>query len=156
MKRNNFRAIVSLLIVAVMLLLTVSCGVGKVDGKGSATVVIAAGDDRYEYEVPLSEVDTSLGAVGLLEYLKAEKGVDYTSEDLGYGAYLTKVGALEQDASAGVYVGIWTSVESDMDRESQYSTAITYRGTELVSAAVGMSSLNVPDGAVIYFGELKY
>ncbi len=156
MKSICFKKILALCLLAAVLLLTAACNAGRVDDTGSATVVVAVGDEVDEYEVPLSEVDGSRGAFGLLDYLASEGKLTYTAEDSGYGAYLTRVGELCEDADAGVYIGIWTSVESDMDRESVYSTTVNYGGIELVSAAVGISSMSVPDGATVYFGELKY
>lgn len=150
------RIILALLLICATLVALTACAGGKVDDAGHATVVVAVGDDVREYDVPLDKIDGEVGAIAILDYLKGEGKLDYTSADTGYGPYLTKVGHLAEDASAGVYVGIWTSVTADQDRESTYSTTVTYEGEELVSAAVGLGQLSVPDGAVIYFGELKY
>ena len=156
MKKTIYlRALCALLLLFVLGLSLVGC-VGRVDDHGSCTVVIACGDDVREYSVPLDKVDGSKGAVGLLDYLKENEGVEYTSNDTGYGAYITSVGHLSEKPSENIYVGIWTSVESDQDRESGYATTVTYKGAELVFSGVGLTQLSAPDGAVIYFGEIRY
>ncbi len=157
-QRRILGVMASLLIIILTLSMLIGCQnkPGEVSDTGTATVVVAVGDDVRSYEIPLDKIDGSVGAIILLDYLKAEGKLDYTSEDSGYGAYLTKVDHLEQRASEGIYVGIWTNVESDIDRESVYATTVDYNGTTLYSSNVGMGELNVPDGAIIYFGELKY
>ena len=157
-RRRFFGVIASLLIIVLTLSAFIGCQKknGDVADTGSATVVIAAGDDVRTYEIPLESLDGTKGAIVLLEYLKGEGKLDYTSLDAGYGPYLTSVGHLCENPGEDIYVGIWTNVELDIDRESIYATTVDYNGTTLYSANVGMGELNVPDGAIIYFGELKY
>ena len=154
-QKRLMSVIAFLLITVLTLTVTVSCKkTGDVDEKGSATVVVAVGEDVRVYDVPLDKIEGQKGAIALLDYLKGEGKLDYTAEDGGYGPFLTSVGHLS--AGGGVYVGIWTSVESDQDRESVYSTAVEYEGVTLYSSNVGMQELNVPSGAIIYFGEMRY
>lgn len=150
------KIILALLLILATLVALTACAGGKVDDTGHATIVVAVGEDVRAYDVPLDKINGEVGAIAVLDYLKGEGKLDYTSADTGYGPYLTKVGHLAEDASAGIYVGIWTSVTADQDCESVYSTTVTFEGEELVTAAVGLGQLSVPDGAVIYFGELKY
>lgn len=154
-QRSALKVIIALLLICATLVALTACG-GKVDDSGHATVVVAVGEDVRAYDVPLDKINGEVGAIAILDYLKGEGKLDYTSMDSGYGPYLTKVGHLTEDAATNTYVGIWTSVTADQDRESEYATTVTYEGEELVSAAVGLGQLSVPDGAVIYFGELKY
>lgn len=157
-KRRILSVVASLLLIALTLTAFIGCKgkTGDVASAGTATVVVAVGDDVRAYEIPLDRLDGERGAIVLLDYLREEGSLEYASADLGYGPYLTRVGHLAEKASEGIYVGIWTNVESDVDRESIYSTKVEYNGVELYSANVGMGELNVPDGAVIYFGELRY
>ena len=157
-RRRIFGVIASLLILVLTLSALIGCQNkgGDVADSGTATVVVAVGEDVRSYEISLNKLDGEKGAIVLLDYLKEEGKLDYTAVDSGYGPYLTKVGHLEEKASENIYVGIWTSVESDVDRESIYSTTVEYNGVELCSSNVGMGELNVPDGAIIYFGEIKY
>lgn len=105
------------------------------------------------YTVELDKVDQSKGIMGVLEYLKQEKGLEYESDDTGYGAFLTKVGVLEQ--SGGTYIYLYTSVEKDAD-VSQYATTIDYNGKTLCSSGVGASEMTIEDDCVIYVGTIEY
>ena len=154
--RRILTVFLSLTILLATLVSVCACTKGDVDDVGVATVVVSAGGDVRAYEVPLDKLDGNGGAIMLLDYLEAEGKLDYTAVDGAYGAYLTKVGHLKERASDGIYVGIWTSVESDQDRESDYSSSVTYEGVTLYSSAVGMQQISVPEGAIIYFGELSY
>ena len=96
-QRRIFGVIASLLILVLTLSVLVGCKpTGEVSDVGTATVVIAVGEDVRSYTVPLDKVDGSVGAIILLDYLKTEGELDYTSVDGIYGAYLTKVGHLEE------------------------------------------------------------
>jgi hypothetical protein len=54
------------------------------------------------------------------------------------------------DGAAGEYVAIYTSVEADFD-VSTYVSETTYKGITLKTAGVGISAMQVPAGAIIYF-----
>ena len=155
--RRALGIVLSLVVIISMLMSFAACKkTGDVADSGTATVVVAVGDDVRSYTVKLDEIDGAVGAIALLDYLKGKGELDYTSVDSGYGPYLTAVGHLTEKPSEGIYVGIWTSVKSDQDRESIYATSVEYNGNTLYSTAVGMQELNVPEGAIIYFGELVY
>lgn len=155
-QRRLLRVILALLIITAAIISLAACKRGNIDDIGCATVVVAVGEDIRAYEVPLDKINGEAGAIAILDYLREEGRLDYTSVDGSYGEYLTAVGHLSEDSSAGVYVGIWTSIEADQDRESGYSTTVSYNGVELVSAGVGLGQLSVTDGSIIYFGELRY
>ena len=143
---------ISLLLSVILALTLIFTACAKVDPNGYATVVVAAdGDNIKEYSVPLSKVNGENGAFGLLDYLKAEGELDYEAEDSAYGKYLNSVGEVKNDALAGKYIYIWTSVESDFD-VSEYKSTIDYKGVSLTSAGVGISAMSVPDRAIIYIG----
>lgn len=156
-KRRAVGILLSFVIILSMLMNVCSCKkTGDVADSGTATVVVAVGEDVRSYTVLLDGIDGSLGAIALLDYLKGKGELDYTAIDSGYGPYLTAVGHLTENPSEGIYVGIWTSVEADQDRESIFASSVEYNGNTLYSTAVGMQELNVPAGAIIYFGELVY
>ena len=116
---------------------------------GSITLAVIGEDGtETEYVLSLDGVDTSRGLLGVLEKGKAEGKVDYTADDTGYGAFLTSIGGLSQDAARGVYLLLYTSVERDFD-VSVYATEITYRGKTLCSAGVGISAMTVEDGMTV-------
>ena len=114
--------------------------------KGFCTVVIE-GEPATEYRVNLDKVTGTDGLLSVLAYLKTEKSLAYTEE---YG-FLTEVGSVKQDADAGKYVYIWTSVEKDFD-VSAYASTKTYGELTLTSTGVGAKDMTITDGATIYIG----
>ena len=114
--------------------------------KGFCTVVIE-GEPATEYRVNLDKVTGTDGLLSVLAYLKTEKSLAYTEE---YG-FLTEVGSVKQDADAGKYVYIWTSVEKDFD-VSAYASTKTYSELTLTSTGVGAKDMTITDGATIYIG----
>lgn len=152
MKNTNtklLRALSFALVLAVIFVSLVSCA-GAVDPVGTATVVVSASEsDTREYSVPLSKVKGEEGAFSLLDYLKDKGELEYESENGPYGKKLIRVGSVVEDGAQGKYIYIWTSVEGDFDT-SAYKLTLEYKGTTLVSSGVGISSMSVPDGAIIY------
>lgn len=145
------KKLLSLTLVLIMALTVfVSCQPQNVNGY---LTVVVGGDE--EFEVDLDKVEITEGALSVLEYLKNEGKLDYTASEGAYGAFLTKVGDVEENAAEGKYVGIWTSVAKDFDT-SAYATTKEYKGTTLTSAGVGISQLTLTDGAVIYIDYIIY
>ena len=114
--------------------------------KGFCTIVLD-GDPAVEYRVNLDKVTGNDGLLSVLEYLKNEKSLSYVADS----GFLTEVGAIKQDAAAGKYVYIWTSVEKDFD-VSQYASTKTYGDLTLTSSGVGAKDMTLTDGAMIYIG----
>lgn len=138
-----------------LVLCTVACQ-PDMPSKGEVTIVVAPIEgEATEYKVDLSDIDEGGGVVAILDYLQANEGLDYTSEDSGYGAYLTKVGDLQQNYATGEYIYIYTSVAKDFD-VSEYASTVEYQGKTLTSSGVGVSSMSVEDGAIIYITIIKY
>lgn len=105
------------------------------------------------YTVELDKVEITEGVMSVLAYLKTTEGLDYASDDTGYGAFLTKVGALEQ--ADGKYIYLYTSVEKDID-VSQYATTVEFEGKTLTSAGVGASEMTIEDCCIIYIGTITF
>jgi len=105
------------------------------------------------YTVEIDKVEITDGLMSVLEYLKTEEGLEYASDDTGYGAFLTKVGALEQKDNTYIY--LYTSVEKDID-VSQYATTVEFEGKTLTSAGVGASEMTIEDGCIIYVGTIEF
>lgn len=114
--------------------------------KGFCTIVLE-GDPAVEYRVNLDKVTGSNGLLSALEYLKTEKGLTYSAD----AGFLTEVGSVKQDADAGKYVYIWTSVEKDFD-VSVYASTKTYGDATLTSSGIGAKDMTLTDGAIIYIG----
>lgn len=116
------------------------------------TLVIGT-ETPVSYTVDLSKVEIKEGLMSVLEYLKTTENLEYASDDTGYGAFLTKVGALEQKDNSYIY--LYTSVEKDMD-VSQYATTVEFEGKTLTSSGVGASEMTVEDGCIIYVGTVTF
>lgn len=116
------------------------------------TLVIGT-ETPVTYSVDLGKVEITDGLMSVLEYLKTTENLEYTSDDTGYGAFLTKVGALEQKDNSYIY--LYTSVEKDMD-VSQYATSVDFEGKTLTSSGVGASEMTVEDGCIIYVGTVTF
>ena len=148
LKNMALRLLAATLAFTTALISLVSCNNGG-DTAGSVKIVICD-TEAVEYEVNLADIGEGDGIIPVLEYLKTNKNVNYTSQDSGYGAYLTELGALKEDALAGKFLYVYTSVEADFD-VSQYAVTVEYNGQTLTSSGVGLSAMTVKDGAVIYF-----
>ena len=157
MLKNKFmRVPLAILALFALLFTLASCG-GDTDGNdtvGEARIVIMDVEPT-EYTVPLDALGTSGGVLGALEYLKENEGLTYTAIDGGYGAYLTALGSLEQNAAEGKYLYVYTSVASDMD-VSAYAQTVEYDGISLTSSGVGISEMTLTDGVIIYFTYIIY
>ena len=131
--------------------------------EGVATVVVAS-EEMLEYEVNLAEVKDGKSAFSLLQYLEKTKNLtlDYTYSSM-FGPYLTAFGdasdktgkkMLRQDVATSTYLYIYTSVEKDF--ATSYIETVEYKGKTLTSSGVGIGSMSVIDGAIIYIGTIKY
>lgn len=133
----------------------VACDFGYqkvVEDKGSVTVVVN-GEEQVVYNINLEDLDLTDGALSLMVYLKDTKGLDVVYTDSIYGAYFTKIGDIATDDNG--YLCILTSYEDEWDR-SIYSVEADYLGTKVVSSSVGISSMSVVDGVIIYFTYVAY
>lgn len=163
MKRKITSLVLALFVVCAMLSMT-ACS-GNQDNQGTTTTTTNANvavdtmtlvigtETPVSYTVELDKVETDKGIMPVLDYLKSTKGLDYASDDTGYGAFLTKVGELEQHDN--VYIYLYTSVEKDMD-VSQYATTIEFEGKTLTSSGVGASEMTIEPDCVIYVGTITY
>ena len=147
MKQTKLTRILSLLLALVLVsLVFVGCQQEETSEKGFCTIVLE-GDPATEYQVNLDKVTGTNGLLAVLDYLKETEGLTYTES----AGMLTEVGTVKQDATAGKYVYIWTSVEKDFDL-TQYASTKTYGNVTLTSSGVGAKDMTVTDGAIIYIG----
>ncbi len=150
------------------------------DGKpleGSMTIVILAEDETQTkaVEVDLSKFTDSDRLNDVIDVLAAEQKLCYKGSNGIYGMYYTAMGIpveaeyngetymtdsyiIEENASAGKYVYLFTSVESDQLKVTEGYTAqsVEYEGQKLVEAAKGASFLELTDGAVVCFSLIVY
>ena len=147
MKQTKLTRILSLLLALVLVsLVFVGCQQEKTSEKGFCTIVLE-GDPATEYPVNLDKVTGTNGLLAVLDYLKETEGLTYTES----AGMLTEVGTVKQDATAGKYVYIWTSVEKDFD-VTVYASTKTYGDATLTSSGVGAKDMTLTDGAIIYIG----
>ena len=62
---------------------------------------------------------------------------------------------MEEKPEAGEFIYLYTSVAKDFD-VSEYASTVEYQGKTLTSSGVGVSSMSVEDGAIIYITIIKY
>lgn len=149
--KNKFLALTVALVV--MLLSLCSCGLifGDVADAGDVTVVIENTDGSYDvFEVDLEKVENkSEGAKGILEYLSQGSDPLYVNMvDSSYGAYVSAIGNIKEDGSAGKYVIVYTSVATD---SYEGAPTVQYGEATMYQAGVGLSGMSVEVGTIILF-----
>ena len=147
MKKTTFtRTLALLLALTLVCLVFVACNREEKSETGFCTIVLE-GDPAVEYRVNLDKVTGTDGLLSALDYLKETEGLTYSAD----AGFLTEVGSIKQDATAGKYVYIWTSVEKDFD-VSAYASTKSYGDATLTSTGVGAKDMTLTDGAIIYIG----
>ena len=150
------KKLLALLLVLIVAFSFVACNKNESDKVGTVTVVeFVEGGEAKEYQVGLSKLSEPYNVLSAMEYLKKEGKVEFEYSGTGDSAYVTKFGALTNDATTGRYIYIYTSVEADWD-VSEYKMEMTYKEQKLVSSGVGISKMTLKDGAVIYIGLISW
>lgn len=149
--KNRILALILAIVVAAVAF--TSCGLifGGVAEQGSVTVVIENTDGTYDvFETNLENVDNKdEGAKGILEHLNQRKDRLYLEMvDGGYGAYVTAIGSIKENAAEGMYVIVYTSVSAD---SYEGAPTVEYEGKTLYQAGLGLSGMTVEEGSVILF-----
>ena len=148
------KRIISLTLILALAVCALCSCFGSVAERGDVTVVIANRDGTYtEYNAYLENIENkSEGAAGVIEHLAAREKNPLTVDMVNstYGKYVNAIGSLTPDTASGEYISIYTSVESDFGTFLGVSE-IEYNGTVLKSSGVGLTDMNVPEGAVILF-----
>ncbi len=140
--------------VALALFALASCDTGGSTpqvNEGDTLTVVVAGEVTVEYTVQLDKITGTNGLVSVLDYLESIDAIDYEMD----GTMLSKVGELENDATAGEWIYVYTTVEDDID-VSQYAMTVEYDGKSITSAGVGAADLTIEKDAVIYIGLIVY
>jgi hypothetical protein len=148
------RKIITLTLTLALLLCTLCSCFGLVAERGDVTVVIANRDGTYtEYKAYLEDIENkSEGAVGVIEHLASREKNPLTVDmaNSTYGKYVNAIGSLTPDTASGEFISIYTSVESDFGTFLGVKE-IEYGGKLLKSSGVGLTDMNVPEGAIILF-----
>ena len=155
LKLKSSRLLALVIALAITLISLTACGGTDNSGKTGSIRFVIFDESAVEYTVDLSLLGEGDGVIPALDYLKENRGVDYTVTDGGYGAYLTSLGTLRESAAEGKYLYVYTSVESDFD-VSAYAMTVEYDGVTLTSSGVGISEMSLTDGAIIYITYITY
>ncbi len=163
--RTAARFLALLLVLTFVLLPFVGCG--KKNEAEPATTTAAQGetvqprlctvvletDPLTVYTVDLNKVGTiDRGLISVFEYLKTtEDGFDYEESS----GWLSKVGTLENDSSAGKYVYLWTSVEADQSA-TPFNGPKEYNGVQMIESSKGADQMTIQSGAIYYIGIITY
>ena len=120
-------------------------------------VVIKIDDSNYDcYVVTLGEGGTdATTAEGVITYLNKQGALAVDWEDSDYGKYIHSIGGISEDTANGAYIIVFTSVEADQGTYAGVPTRIAGDIT-IVESGVGISSMTVQPGAVIYFEIISY
>ncbi len=156
MKRKITSLVLALLVICSLFSMSACSGntdTATTTVKPATMNLVIGAQSQTIYIVELDKIETDKGIMPILEYLKAEKGLEYESDDTGYGAFLTKVGTLEQKGNTYIY--LFTSVEKDRD-VTEYSRVVTFEGKLLYSSGVGASEMTIEDGCTIYIGTMQF
>ena len=143
------------LVLSILVLTSLTaCNFNKptIEDSGKITVVVAQ-ETPLVYELTLDDLDLSQGALSVLLHLKETKGLTVNYENSTYGAYLTQVGTLATDSNG--FVSVFTSYEANWDT-TVYAQTRYHGEIKVVSSAVGLSSMSIVDGVVIYIGYIAY
>lgn len=141
------------IMLSLVLIMSVACAKTPVEQAGSVTVAIG-GDTVLEYTVDLGEVEISQGVFSVLKYLNENENLELEWTGDGNSVFLTKVGNICEDKSKGEYIYVYTTVEKDFD--VLYGIKTTHKDVELTSSGVGVAEMTVQDGAIYYFGIIKW
>ena len=156
---KNFKKFAALMLFIAVLVCAAFNFTSCVGGGGSGVVSIVIESapinsldeiTTVEYEVDSDKVEGE-SLVDLFEHLSRTENVAFEMD----GTMVGRVGNLTNDYTAGVYIYIYTSVESDKD-VSEYAMNKEYDGQTLTSSGLGVLDMRYEDGAVIYIGTIKY
>lgn len=122
---------------------------------GKVVKIVIGGTNEAVYSVDFSNIEITEGVYSVIKYLGTQGKLTYKADDTGYGAFLTEVGELKQDAQTGTYIYLYTSVEADAD-VSEWASTKEWNGNTLTSSGVGLTDMTVENGAIIYIGTVNY
>ena len=148
------KRLIAVFVLAVLMLgCLCSCNLinNSVAEEGDVTIVIENVDGSYDvYDIVLESVENKgEGVKGIIEHLNKGDDKLYVEMVNGtYGAYISAIGSIKEDAASGSYVMVYTSIASD---SYEGAPTVDYEGKTLYQSGVGMSSMNVESGTVVLF-----
>ena len=145
------KKLIAFICILTMLLPLASCK-KKIAEEGDVTVVVEDEKGNYEvYMTYLQKVENkNNGALGVLENLKnrEENPLHLVYDNGVYGAFITEIGSIKQDAASGAYVMVYTSYELD---SYVGAPTVNYGEAQLFSSGVGVNLMTVEAGCVLLF-----
>ncbi|MGN0784007.1 MAG: hypothetical protein ACI4M0_06690 [Christensenellales bacterium] len=145
------KKIIKLVSMLTLLTILVCCFVGCAP-KANMTVVVTT-DPNTVYTVDLNKLKEGCNAMDVLEYLKEKQGLTYVAQDSDYGPFLTEVLTLKQSEDFNPYISIYTSVQAE--QMTDYD-GVEYEGVMLYPSSVGIGSMTVEEGCIIYITLISY
>lgn len=112
-------------------------------------IAIAEPEGIIEFEIDSAQTAAPTAIAGL-EYLRDAGKIELECEKGPFGTWLSRVGKIRPDRAGGEYIAIYTSVEKDFDA-SQFKKTREYGGVRLASSGLGIDSMRIENGAVIFF-----
>ncbi len=144
--------------IAMCLVLVVAAGCNAdvtVGSEGTASLIITTDTDELTtYTVMLEDLEDNT-VVSLLDYLVDTEELHLVYTDSTWGAYITEIGTLAEDYTTGTYIYLYTSVDSEMDT-SAYATSLEVAGVTVYSSGLGVTSMSLTDGCVIYITAVTF
>ncbi len=153
MKTFN-KKLLALLLVVASVFAFVGCGNGD-KLTGNATVIVKTGNDLV-YNVDLGEAGFSSNdtVLDLLTYVSQNNGLTFeatvsNNAQFGYSAYINEIGSLKPVENQ--YVAFFHNKESDKDVSAFGLPNVNYNETTLYYSGLGIGSVKLVDGIVVYF-----
>lgn len=146
------KKIIKLVSMLTLLSILVCCFVGCAP-KANMTVVVTT-DPNTVYTVDLNKLEEGCNAIDVLEYLKEKQGLTYVvAQDPDLGPFLTEVLTLKQSEDFNPYFFVYTSVQAE--QMTNYD-GVEYEGVTLYPSSVGIGSMTVEEGCIIYITLISY
>lgn len=146
------KKIIKLVSMLTLLTILVCCFVGCTP-KANMTVVVTT-DPNTVYTVDLNKLEEGCNAIDVLEYLKEKQGLTYVvAQDPDLGPFLTEVLTLKQSEDFNPYFFVYTSVQAE--QMTNYD-GVEYEGVTLYPSSVGIGSMTVEEGCIIYITLISY
>lgn len=128
----------------------------RASSPSSRTTPRPTAPDVY-FQLPYSDFSEGDTAYTLVQRLKEQGKICYEGSESAYGFMFTAFGwvengeenmALRADDASHAFIALYTSVEADFG-----GMPMTYGPLTLETSSVGISSMHLADGAVVYITE---
>ena len=128
---------------------------------GQAKVIIAGQPDKvYTVDLEQAKMTSQNTVLDLLGYLCDTQDLEFSatangSGQYGYSAFITSIGSLAPQGS-NEYIGFFHNKVEDKDVSAWAADDVTVDGQTLYYSGLGIGSVKLVDGIVVYFNILSY